>query len=85
MGAANEALEKGELQLTQQTVERGTENTLSKKLMKLVRVRAEELGIAAEVLASKRDISALIRNEPALRVNSGWRQSVIGAELLAAL
>ncbi|HJP04830.1 MAG: ribonuclease D [Chromatiales bacterium] len=85
MGAANKAIEKGELELVQQTAERGTENTLSKKLMKLVRARAEELGIAAEVLASKRDISALIRNESSLRVMSGWRQAVIGNELQAVL
>jgi ribonuclease D len=81
----NDALAAGELDLTQQIPDRSAENMLSKKLMKLVRAKAEEVGVAAEVLASKRDISALIRNEQSSRITNGWRYDVIGKELLAAL
>jgi ribonuclease D len=81
----NDALASGELEFTQHIIDRATENALSKKLMKLVRAKAEELGIVAEVLASKKDVSALIRGGAAEKLTSGWRKAVIGDELLAAL
>ena len=50
-----------------------------------VRAEAEKLGVANEVLGSKRDIQALIRNEPGCRLTIGWRKQIVGDQLLAAL
>jgi ribonuclease D len=48
----------------------------------IVKRRAEELGIHAEVLATRRDINELAsRGEPAGETTSGWR----AAELQAAV
>jgi ribonuclease D len=81
----NDALASGELDFRLHIIDRSTENALSKKLMKLVRAKAEELGIAAEVLASKKDVSALIRGSEIPKLSNGWRKAVIGEELAAAL
>ncbi len=59
------------MNLQQQSFDIDKEKLLSKKLSRLVRAQAEKLGIAAEILASKRDISALIRNAARPRVLQG--------------
>lgn len=46
---------------------------------------AAELGIQPEVLATRRDLAALVRGERDLTVLSGWRRAVVGEPLLAAL
>jgi ribonuclease D len=69
----------------QQIRTRDTDNALIKKLLKIVRARATELNIAAEVLASKREITALLQGTGESRVLTGWRRPVIGDALLAAL
>lgn len=46
---------------------------------------AEELQLQPEVLATRRDLAALVRGERELPVLSGWRRDVIGEPLLAAL
>ena len=47
---------------------------------------AEELGIAAETVASKRELSAVvISGSIDTRVFSGWRREVIGNDLLALM
>jgi len=79
--AANDAYARGDMDLQQQSFDVETEKMLSKKLAKLVRAKAEKLGIAPEILASKRDISALIRDAANARVLQGWRYDVIGKEL----
>jgi ribonuclease D len=60
---------------------------LEEKLREAVRRRAEELGVAPEVLASRRLWGPLLRSaaegEPRLpRELAGWRREVIGEELL---
>ena len=54
-----------------------------KEMQKFVQKRAEDLGIAAETVASKRDLSAIIidggRNS---KVLSGWRSEILGDRLL---
>jgi ribonuclease D len=83
--AANTALSAGELRLTQAAPEREQDKSTLKSLTALVRAKAEELGIAPEVLASKRDLQALLRDEPDLKVLKGWRKAEIGNALVAAL
>jgi ribonuclease D len=61
------------------------ENALVSKLQQVVRDEAAALGVSPEVLATRRDVEALVfedRGESAaLR---GWRRAVIGEKLLAA-
>lgn len=56
-----------------------------KVLQKKLQAIAEELKLQPEVLATRRDLMALLRGERALPVLSGWRRKVIGEPLLAAL
>lgn len=46
---------------------------------------AAELGIQPEVLATRRDLMALLRGNRELPILSGWRRTVIGEPLLAML
>lgn len=54
-----------------------------KAMQKYVQERAQDLGIAAETIASKRDLSAIVidggQNSKAL---SGWRREVLGDRIL---
>ena len=53
-----------------------------KKMQQLVAERADELGIAAETIASRKDLSAmLVEDGEASRVLSGWRRDVVGEAL----
>jgi ribonuclease D len=62
------------------------ENALVSKLQQTVRETATDLGVSPEVLATRRDVEALVfkdRGESA--VLQGWRREVIGERLLAAM
>lgn len=62
------------------------QKTLLKAMQALVQVRAKELDIAAETVASKRELSAIVSNGSRdSRVFQGWRQDVVGDELLQLL
>jgi ribonuclease D len=56
-----------------------------KAMAKLVGDRAHHLGVAPEILATRRELSGLLRGQAEQRVTRGWRRDVIGAELLAAI
>ena len=62
------------------------QKSLLKSMQKRVAECAADLGLAAETIASKRDLSALIisgdRNS---RILTGWRRDLIGEQLLALL
>lgn len=66
-------------------------NTLIKKLKAFVKQRAEELGLAAEILIRKKDYEALLRsghengNYQLPESLSGWKKTVIGDDLLAII
>ncbi len=58
-------------------------------LAAFVRIRAEEAGVAAHILAPREELAELAswagrprRPEPALRVLSGWRRRLVGEDLL---
>lgn len=54
-----------------------------KSMQKYVAQRASEIGVAAETVASKRDLSAIIINgERQSKVLSGWRREVLGDRLV---
>jgi ribonuclease D len=59
---------------------------LLKAMQKRVARRADELGIAAETIAARKDLSALISSpDAASRLLDGWRRDVIGTELVSLL
>src|SRR5690606_24861512 len=55
-----------------------------KRLSAIVQRRAGELGVASELLATRRELEALARGADA-DVLHGWRRAELGEELLAAL
>ena len=56
---------------------------LLKQMQKQVADRAADLGLAAETIASKKELSAvIIGGDRESRVLNGWRRSVIGEQLL---
>lgn len=58
---------------------------LEKVLQQALTAVAAELGIAAEVVATRRELSALARGTRDLPVLRGWRRRAAGERLLAAL
>jgi ribonuclease D len=56
-----------------------------KSLQERLQAIARELGIQPEVLATRRELAALVRGARELPLLTGWRRSVIGEPLLAAL
>ena len=63
-----------------------TQKSQLKAMQKLVAERAAELDLAAETVASKRDLSAIIiQGERNSKVLGGWRRDVLGDALLDLL
>ncbi len=60
------------------------ETARATRYMKIVRTEAEALGIAPEVLATRRDVEALAQGGRDNALLRGWRRAVIGEKLLAA-
>jgi ribonuclease D len=61
------------------------QKALLKRLQGLVAQRADELGIAAETIAAKKELSAIVAGERNSRLLRGWRRDVIGREIEALL
>ena len=62
------------------------QKALLKSVQKQVAECAADLGLAAETVASKRDLSAVIMGgDRASKVLSGWRRSLVGDQLLKML
>lgn len=57
----------------------------TKRLSTIVQQRATELGVAAEMLATRRDLESIARGDQHAEVLQGWRREVLGKDLLAAL
>ena len=55
-----------------------------KELGKVLKTGAEELGVAPEFLATRRELVGLLRGELDQPVMSGWRREIIGERLAAA-
>ncbi len=56
-----------------------------RRLAQLTQQTGRELGIAPEVLATRRDMERLVAGERAAGPLSGWRRAIIGERLLSAL
>ena len=56
-----------------------------KEMQKRVAACADDVGIAAELIAPKKELSAAMLGNRESRVFSGWRQGLVGDELLDVL
>jgi ribonuclease D len=56
-----------------------------KRLAELTRQIGRELGIAPEILATRRQMQRLVAGERDMAPLTGWRRAVIGERLLSAL
>jgi ribonuclease D len=61
------------------------QNELVRKLTQLTQQTGRELGIAPEILATRRELERLVAGAREGGPMSGWRQTVIGQRLLQAL
>ncbi len=82
---ANKALASGTVSYEQIFPDRDKDKALLKKLSAIVRAEAEKLGIANEIVASKREIQALMRGEDNSRIINGWRNALIGKAMTDAI
>lgn len=63
-----------------------TQKALLKRMQGIVARTAKELGLAAEIVASKKELAAAImQNDRESRVFRDWRRDLVGEELLALL
>jgi len=85
LGAANDDYNDNPHRYVQQFPDREAEKAAMKKLGQIVRAKAAELKIPAEVLGSKRDITALMRGDPDARLSKGWRHQLFDDSLTDAL
>jgi ribonuclease D len=53
------------------------------RMSAIVQRRAKELEVAAELLATRRDLEAIARGDADAEVLRGWRRDIVGAQLLA--
>ena len=81
--AANAEVDGGDVEFEQKTRPEPPDARRVKSLGATVRRVADELGIAPELLATRRELTALLRGNHDQRVLTGWRRGVIGDRLLA--
>lgn len=82
---ANEDVKADRIDFSQQSKPAPPDERLLKQLAAVVRTTAEELQLAPELLATRKEMTALLRTKRDVRPLSGWRADVIGQRLLAAL
>ena len=77
-------VENGNWEVEQRPVPVPPDKSSVKRLSGLVRNTADGLGIAPELLATRRDIAGILNGRQDLRALCGWRRDVIGERLLEA-
>jgi len=82
---ANHDVAHNRIEFSQQPKPRAPDQKALKQLAEVVGSTADELGISAELLATRRDISALLRGHRDVRPLSGWRKAIIGDKLLETI
>lgn len=82
---AERELAEGRIVLEQKPRPAATDNDQLKRLAGIVQQKAGELGVAAELLATRAELAALLRGSTAVRPLQGWRRGVIGEALLGAV
>lgn len=61
------------------------QKALLKNLQGIVAKRADELGVAAETIAAKKELSAIVAGKNESRLFRGWRRDVVGKDIEAQL
>jgi len=61
------------------------EKALKKELAGILDTAAEKINIPASILATRRDLTALIQGDRDLPILQGWRAEIVGNDLLAYL
>lgn len=61
------------------------QRAILKQMQAAVSACAENLGVAAEIVAPKKELSAALNGDRTSRVFSGWRKDIIGQSLLEIL
>jgi len=84
VASADREMAAGKIHIKQLQRPPSKEPTLVTKLVGIVRAHSERLNIPAEILASRREISAIARGQRDGRALSGWRLEAFGNELLTA-
>lgn len=82
---ANDDVAQSRIEFRQQVKPPTPDQKALKRLAQIVHSTADELGISADLLATRRDLTALMRGQNDTRQLSGWRRDVIGQRLLAAV
>lgn len=59
-----------------------SQKSVLKKMQQIVTACAEDLGISAEIVAPKKELSAAMQGKTESRVFRGWRREVLGNDLL---
>jgi len=81
---ANADLGANEMDLHQEPIPVPPDKNEVKRLSGIVRSEAEKLGIAPEILATRKDVTGILAGRDDLRVLNGWRREIIGERLLEA-
>jgi ribonuclease D len=82
---ANEDLRQGVTSFRQESKPTPPDPRILKALSDVVKITAKELDVAPEILATRKELGALIKGNTDLRVLTGWRKEIIGDALLKAL
>jgi ribonuclease D len=82
---ANDDVEHQRIAFSRQSKPDTPDKSTLKQLTSIVQRTADELGISPDLLATRRDIMALIRGKKDIRLLRGWRNAIIGDRLLEAL
>ncbi|MDP6675646.1 MAG: ribonuclease D [Gammaproteobacteria bacterium] len=79
---ANDELANEQFDLVQKPTPVPPDKKQLQQLAEIVRKTARELDIAPEILATRRDLTGILNNEPDSRPLQGWRRTIIGDKLL---
>jgi len=82
---ANQEYRNGNINTIQRARPDAEHKALLKKLSKIVLEKANQLVLPPEILASKKELNAIILGDGNQRLLKGWRKNEIGQELLAEL
>jgi len=85
LSKANQRYSDGDYQAVQQQQPDEAYKKLIKQLAGIVKSCADQLNIPAEVVASKRELNAIIQGDMTQRSLNGWRKTKIGEQLLAEI
>ena len=81
---ATAEIDGGDMQLQQEPLPAPPDKNSVKRLTGIVRNTADAIGIAPEVLATRKDVTGILNGREDVRALTGWRRAAIGESLLEA-